>query len=306
MSTSTPRSVTKDNEIIGDGGTIKPSPSNTQRFIKRFAGNWHGMLGMGLILILALLCTLAQFISHYDPLGQNLSQALQAPSLQHLLGTDYLGRDILTRILYGGRVTLAISFLSVGLGLGIGLPLGAVSGYFGGWVDMVIQRVTDIMLSFPSFLLALMLVSILGIGVKNLIISIGIMSIPSFSRIVRGYVLSLREMTFIEASRSLGATNFPILLNHIIPNVWVPVIVNASLNMGYAISTAAGLGFLGYGVPSPTPEWGMMLGEAQEYLFSHPFMVTYPGIVIFMAIVGFNLLGDGLRDAMDPYLRNIK
>jgi ABC-type dipeptide/oligopeptide/nickel transport system permease subunit len=283
-----------------------PARSGTKMFLKRFIGNWHAVIGLGLILSLVLLCLFAPFISHYDPVEQDLSKALLAPSPQHLLGTDYLGRDLLTRILYGGRLTLTISFLSVALGLAIGLPLGAISGYFGGWADMLIQRVTDILLSFPSFLLALMLVSMLGIGVRNLIISIGIMAIPSFIRLVRAYVLSLREMAYVEASRSLGSSDWAIILKHIIPNVWAPVIVNASLNMGYAISTSTGLGFLGMGVPFPTPEWGMMMGEAQDYLFSHPFMVIYPGIVIFIAIIGFNLLGDGLRDAMDPHLRNIR
>lgn len=304
MPTLTPESITKDSAV--EEGALQPSPSNALRFLKRFMGNWHGLVGLGLVLVLALLCALAPHIAHYDPLEQNLAQALQGPSAQHWLGTDYLGRDVFARILYGGQLTLMISLLSVALGMAIGLPLGAISGYFGGWIDMVIQRVTDFMLSFPSFLLALMLVSMLGIGARNLIISIGIMAIPSFSRIVRGYVLSLRETTFVEASRALGAGHLSILLKHIIPNVWVPVIINASLNLGYAISTSAGLGFLGYGVPSPTPEWGMMLGEAQEYLLSHPLMVIYPGIAVFLAIVGFNLLGDGLRDAMDPYLRNIK
>jgi ABC-type dipeptide/oligopeptide/nickel transport system permease subunit len=203
-------------------------------------------------------------------------------------------------------LSLTIGFLAVALGLAIGLPLGAVSGYFGGWIDIVVQRIADILLSFPSFLLALTLVAMLGVGVRNVVISVGIMAIPSFIRLVRASVLSIRQQLYIEAARSIGASDARIIARHVLPNAMAPVIIQASLNLGYAISAAAGLGFLGLGVQPPTPEWGMMLGEARNYIFSHPYMVTFPGVTIFIAIVGLNLLGDGLREALDPRLKNIR
>jgi len=167
---------------------------------------------------------------------------------------------------------------------------------------MTIQRVADILLSFPSFLLALILVAMLGIGVRNVIIAVGILAIPSFIRLVRSSVLVIRQMEYVLAARALGVTDFRVILRHIAPNVLTPVIINASLNLGSALTMAAGLGFLGLGVQPPTPEWGMMLGEAKNYIFSHPYMTTFPGLIIFIAIVGLNLVGDGLRDAMDPRL----
>jgi len=278
------------------------SRSPFRLFWRRFWRNWQSVTGIVVLLILVALTVFAPLVSPHDPVTQDLSQALQQPSAGHLFGTDYLGRDVLTRILFGGRLTLSISFLAVMLGLAVGVPLGAVSGYFGGWLDTIIQRLADILLSFPSFLLALTLVAMLGVGTRNLIIAVGIMAIPSFMRLVRASVLTVREQAFVEAARSLGASDLRILSRHVLPNALAPVIINASLSLGYAITTAAGLGFLGLGVQPPTPEWGMMLGEARNYIFSHSYMVTFPGLVIFVAIIALNLLGDGLRDALDPRL----
>lgn len=298
MSTSIPESVT--NDLNRAAARVNRSPAAL--FWYRFWRNWQAITGISIVLLLVAFSLASSWISPWDPVTQNLSQALQKPSAEHLLGTDYLGRDILTRLLFGGRLTLAISFLAVTLGLAIGVPLGAISGYFGGWLDTLIQRAADILLSFPSFLLALTLVALMGIGTRNLIIAVGIMAIPSFMRLVRASVLSAREQTYVEAARSLGAPEMRILARHVMPNSLAPVIINASLSLGYAITTSAGLGFLGLGVQPPTPEWGMMLGEARNYIFSHPYMVTFPGLIIFVAIVGLNLLGDGLRDALDPRL----
>jgi len=269
-------------------------------FVKQYVRNIPATIGLIVFIILFILCMAAPLISSYDPLKQNISNVLQKPSAENLLGTDYLGRDIFTRLLYGGRLSLTIGFLAVGLGLSVGLVLGAISGFFGGWVDMIIQRIADILLSFPSFLLALTLVALLGIGVRNVVISVGVLAIPSFIRLVRASVLTQREMLYVEAAESIGAKQGYIIFKHIMPNAMAPVIINASLNMGYAITTAAGLGFLGVGVSPSTPEWGMMLGEAKNYIFSHPFMLVYPGIAIFVTIVCLNLIGDGLRDALDP------
>lgn len=271
---------------------------------RRFRRNIPATIGLGLLVLLLGMSFAAPVITQYEPTKQNLSQALQQPSGEHLLGTDYLGRDLFTRLLYGGRLSLTIGFLAVGFGLVIGVPLGAISGYYGGWLDMLIQRIADILLSFPSFLLALILVALMGVGVRNIILSVGILAVPSFIRLVRGSVLVIRSMDYVQASRALGARSAGVILKHVVPNTLTPVIVNASLNLGYAITTAAGLGFLGLGVQPPTPEWGMMLGEAKNYIFSHAYMVTYPGLTIFIAIVGLNLVGDALRDSLDPRLKN--
>jgi ABC-type dipeptide/oligopeptide/nickel transport system permease subunit len=237
-----------------------------------------------------------------NPNAQDIRHALEPPSLERPLGTDELGRSILVRIIYGGRISLAISISAVVLALLVGVPFGLISGYFGGKIDFIIQRITDVMLSFPPFLLALALVSVLGVGLKNTIISVGIAGIPHTIRITRGCVLSIREQVYVEAARAVGTQDRIILLRHILPNVMVPIIVNATLFLGMAIIFAAGLGFLGVGVQPPAPEWGTMLGAGRSLLFAAPHVATFPGIAIFLVVLGFNLLGDGLRDALDPRL----
>jgi ABC-type dipeptide/oligopeptide/nickel transport system permease subunit len=188
----------------------------------------------------------------------------------------------------------------VAVGLLVGVPFGLISGYYGGKVDFGIQRVTDMVLAFPGFLLALSLVSVLGVGLNNTVISIGISMVPIYIRLVRGCVLTVREQVYVEAARAVGTRDFKIILKHILPNVMVPITVQTSLGMGNAILFAAGLGFLGIGVQPPTPEWGAMLGSGRAYLFNSPHVATFPGIAIFLSVLSFNLLGDGLRDALDP------
>jgi ABC-type dipeptide/oligopeptide/nickel transport system permease subunit len=272
---------------------------------RRFRRRHSAMIGLVLLLMLCAASIFAPVFMAHDPEKQKLSQALIAPGGLFLLGTDHLGRDMLTRLLYGARLSLTIGFLAVAFGLAVGLPLGAISGYYGKWVDLVIQRFADILLSFPSFLLALSLVAMLGVGLQNVIISVGVSAVPSFIRLVRGSVLTIREQTYIESARSVGVRDARIILLHVLPNAMAPVIVQATLNLGSAILIAAGLGFLGLGVQPPTPEWGSMLGEGRNYIFSHPYMATFPGLAIFIAVLGFNLLGDGLRDALDPRLRHV-
>jgi ABC-type dipeptide/oligopeptide/nickel transport system permease subunit len=211
-----------------------------------------------------------------------------------------LGRSILGRIIYGSRISLLIAVGVVSVGIILGIPLGLISGYYGGKIDFGIQRVTDTLLAFPGFLLALALVAVLGVGLKNTVISIGISMVPMYIRLVRGCVLSVREEDYVEAARAVGTRDVIILFRHILPNVMVPITVQTSLSMGMAILFAAGLGFLGIGVQPPTPEWGTMLGSARSYLFHAPHVATFPGIAIFLAVLSFNLLGDGLRDALDP------
>lgn len=261
------------------------------------------MVGLVILLLLVIAAIVAPLLTSYNPEKQTLGDALIHPNATHPLGTDHLGRDVLARLLYGGRLSLMIGFLAVGIGLLVGMPLGAISGYYGGWIDMIVQRIADILLSFPSILLALALVAVLGVGLRNVIISVGVAAVPRFIRIVRGSVLSIREQTYVEAARAVGVKDRYILARHIMVNALAPVIVQATLNLGTAILVAAGLGFLGLGVQPPTPEWGSMLGEGRQYIFSASYMATFPGIAIFLAVLGFNLMGDGLRDALDPRLR---
>jgi peptide/nickel transport system permease protein len=265
--------------------------------------NRAAVFGLLIIVVLGVLAVLAPLITQYDPNQQSLTAALQPPSADHLLGTDNLGRDILTRLVYGGRISLMVGVLAVGLAVVIGVPLGLLSGFLGGWVDMVIQRVADIMLSFTTFLLALALVAVLGVGLKNVIIAAGVGVIPQFIRLARGLALSLREQTYVEAASAFGVSNMAILRRHILRNALTPIIVYATLNMGVTILVAAGLGFLGLGVQPPTAEWGTMLGDGRAYIFNASYMATFPGLAIFFAVLGFNLMGDGLRDALDPNLR---
>src|SRR5574337_528522 len=270
---------------------------------QRFRRHRAAMIGVWLLVMLLALALAAPLLTSYDPERQNLAQALKPVSPAHPLGTDHLGRDMLARILYGGRRSLLIGVLAVAVGLAVGVPLGAISGFQGGYTDLVIQRFADILLSFPSFLLALSLVAILGVGLQNVIISVGISAVPSFIRLVRGSVLSIREQVYVEAAHALGQRRVLILFRHVLPNAMAPVIVQSTLSLGFAILVAAGLGFLGLGVQPPTPEWGTMLGEGRQYIFRAPSLTTFPGLAIFLAVLGFNLFGDGLRDALDPRMR---
>ncbi|MBI3028404.1 MAG: ABC transporter permease [Candidatus Rokubacteria bacterium] len=272
---------------------------------QRFRRHRIAMVGLALLALLLVLCLAAPVITSYDPIRQNLSQALRPVSADHPLGTDHLGRDMLARLLFGGRLSLLIGFFAVGIGLAVGVPLGAISGFQGGRTDLVIQRFADILLSFPGFLLALSLVAILGVGLRNVIISVGISAVPSFIRLVRGSVLSIREQVYVEAAYALGQRRAMIIFRHVLPNAMAPVIVQGTLSLGFAILVAAGLGFLGLGVQAPTPEWGTMLGEGRQYIFRAPSLTTFPGLAIFLAVLGFNLFGDGLRDALDPRMRQM-
>jgi ABC-type dipeptide/oligopeptide/nickel transport system permease subunit len=262
--------------------------------------NKAALVGGTMILIYAACALLAPVLFSGNPSAPNLAKSLDPPSIDQLLGTDELGRSILGRIIHGSQISLLIAVGVVSFGLILGVPLGLVSGYYGGKIDFGLQRLTDMLLAFPGFLLALALVAILGVGLKNTVISIGISMVPIYIRLVRGCVLSVREEIYVEAARASGTRDRVILLKHILPNVMVPITVQTSLGMGTAILFAAGLGFLGIGVQPPTPEWGAMLGSARVYIFNAPHAATFPGIAIFLAVLSFNLLGDGLRDALDP------
>jgi ABC-type dipeptide/oligopeptide/nickel transport system permease subunit len=261
------------------------------------------VLGLGVLGIYTLAAIFGPIVFALNPGQNHLTEVFLNPGEGgHLLGTDNFGRDELLLLVYGSRYTLSLGLMAVTLGIIVGVPLGAISGYFGGWVDIVIQRVTDILLAFPSIVLALALVAGLGVGLRNVVIAVGISSTPGFIRLVRADSLRLRELPFVEAARGLGVSSWMILLRHVIPNALAPVIVQATLQMGFAILLAASLGFFGLGIQPPTPEWGQLLGEARNYIFSDPNLATFPGLAIFAAVLAFNLVGDGLRDALDPRL----
>ncbi len=261
------------------------------------------MLGLAVLAIYAAAATIGPLVVHFDPVRQDLGSILQSPSLAHPLGTDNYGRDELLVLVYGARLTLGVGLLAVVVGVAVGAPLGAVSGYFGGWVDIAVQRAAEVLLAFPSIVLALALVAGLGPGLRNVVIAVGVGSIPGFIRVVRASALQIRGLMFVEAARALGVPAGRILLRHVLPNAAAPMIVQGTVQMGVAILVAAGLGFFGLGVQPPTPEWGQLLGEGHTYIFRDANLATFPGLCILLAVLAFNLTGDGLRDALDPRLR---
>jgi len=260
-------------------------------------------IGLGIITIFVLMALFAPWISPYNPIKMNLREKYQPPSPRHLLGTDYGGRDVLSRLIWGTRISLYTAVLSVTIGLLLGMALGVTGGYFGGKTDMIIGRSVDIMLSFPSFVLAIALMAALGKGLLNMAISIGISLSPQLARLVRGVTLSVKENPFVEAAKSFGLTEWRIIVRHIIPHSLTPVVVYCTLSLGSAVLIEAGLSFLGLGVSPPTPSWGLMVDEGRYVLRNLPWFSTSAGIFIMVLVLGFNLLGDGLRDQLDPRLR---
>jgi peptide/nickel transport system permease protein len=269
---------------------------------RRLRKSPSAMLGLSIVLVFVTAGFLAPWIAPHDPLRPDFGRAREGPTWDSPLGRDELGRDILSRIIYGARISLWIGFIAVAIGVALGVPLGAVSGYYGR-LDIFVQRVVDIMLAFPGLLLAIVLISILGVGLSNVMIAIGIASIPTYARLVRGSVLSLREMDYVTAARALGMSDRRIIFRHILPNCLAPIIVQSTLQVATAILFAAGLGFLGLGAKPPMPEWGVMLSTGKDYLRDWPHIATFPGLAIMLSVLGFNLLGDGLRDILDPRLR---
>jgi len=265
--------------------------------------NKTAMVGFVLILSLVVLALIGPWISPYNPLAPDPINRLKGPTWTHLFGTDSLGRDILSRVIYGSRISIVIGLIAVSISLIPGTVLGLVAGFYGRRVDEPIMRFMDIMLAFPAILLAIFITAILGPSLLNTMIAVGIVYIPHYARIVRSSVLSLKQQLFVQAVRSLGGSNLRILALHIFPNTVPPIIVYATLGMGTAVLQAAALGFLGLGAQPPTPEWGAMLSEGRQYIQNAPHVAAFPGLAIFMLVLGFNLFGDGLRDILDPSLR---
>jgi peptide/nickel transport system permease protein len=265
--------------------------------------NKAALVGLTVIIILVLVAVFGKFIMPHDPYIGDLSQSLQPPSNAHILGTDEQGRDILSRIIDGTRISLRVGITAVSIALSIGIFVGSIAGYYGGKVDLIIMRFMDIILAFPSLLLAIAFMSALGKGIDKAIIAISIVTIPEYARIVRSSILSIKESEFIQAARVIGNNDFKIIFKHILPNVMSPIIVRATLGISTAILETSALGFLGLGVQPPYAEWGTMLGAGRGYFYNAPYLVFFPGIAITITVLAFNLLGDGLRDALDPKLR---
>ncbi len=271
---------------------------------RRLRRNPAAMVGLVILGLFGALAALAPVVAPADPIVQDLNARLLPPTWHHWLGTDDLGRDLLSRIIYGGRISLTVGMVSVGFALGVGSLLGLTAGFYGGWSDSMTMRVMDIMLAFPATLLAIFIVGIRGPGLNNAMLAIGVINIPIFARIVRGSVLRVRQEDFVDAARALGAGQRRILGRHILPNTFAPIIVQTTLGIGSAVLETAALSFLGLGAQPPTAEWGAMLTNTREYLRDAPWVATFPGIAILLTVVGSNLLGDGLRDALDPRLRH--
>ncbi|MBW6464051.1 MAG: ABC transporter permease [Dethiobacteria bacterium] len=265
--------------------------------------NRLAMAGLIVLVLFLLIAIFAPLLTPHDPVITNLGNALAKPSSEHLLGTDWLGRDNLARILYGSRISLAIGLISVTIGMLIGVPIGALSGFYGGKFDLFIQRIIDILIAFPGILLAIVVVTVLGVGVENVMIAVGIASVPIYTRLVRGSVLAVKEQGYVAAAKALGIGDFRIIIRHIMPNCLGPIIVQSTFQIATAILWAAGLGFLGLGAQPPDPEWGAMLSKGREYIRTAHHLTTYPGLAILFMVLGFNLIGDGMRDALDPRSR---
>ena len=279
--------------------------SQTQEVWLRLKKNRQAMLGLVLFLIIVLIAIAAPLFIDYDTqvVEQHISDKLQGPSGEHWLGTDGYGRDMLARLIYGARISITIGLVTAIAALLIGGLIGAVAGFYGGSLDNVIMRIMDVFLSMPSMLLAIAVIAALGSGIINIMISVAISYIPIYARVIRSSVLSIRSKEYIESSRAIGSTDFRIIRKHIIPNAIGPVIVQATLGVGEIIIAAAGLSFLGLGIEPPLPEWGKMLSEGKEVIRSMPSQVIYPGLCIMITVLSLNLLGDGLRDALDPRLK---
>jgi peptide/nickel transport system permease protein len=280
-----------------------PSQSTAAALWHRLRRNRTALGGLGVLAVFALCGLLAPWFAPYDPYYPDLLGSLAGPSRAHWLGTDELGRDIFSRIIFGARVSMVIGGISVAIGVVLGVPLGLFAGYLGGRFDLFSQRVIDVLLGFPSIILAIVLVTVLGVGLVNVMIAVGIVSVPTYARLIRGQVLSVKTQEFVEAARAMGASSARIVFRHIFPNTLAVLIVQTTLQVASAILSAAALGFLGLGVQQPTAEWGAMLSTARQYIQLAPHTLIFPGLAIMLTVLGFNLLGDGLRDALDPRMK---
>lgn len=271
----------------------------------QFRRNKGAMVGSAVVLLIVFIALFSDVFLDYDTqvVGQNLADRLQWPNANHWFGTDELGRDIFFRVLYGTRFSCSVGLVAVTIGLLLGVTLGAIAGFYGGWIEELIMRSTDILSAVPNMLLAIVIVSVLGQSIWNLMLAVGITSVPEFVRITRAAVLTVRNQEYVEASKAIGLTNRKIIFKHILPNCLSPIIVQATLRVASAIISASSLSFLGLGVPAPSPEWGALLSGGRKYIRDYSYMTLFPGLAIMITVLALNMMGDGLRDSLDPKLK---
>jgi peptide/nickel transport system permease protein len=286
-----------------DTGDSPPRVNEFKRFRRVFLG--RGVVVFGLVVIVAfiILAIFAPFIAPYDPFEPDLSHALSGPNSAHLLGTDALGRDTLSRIIYGTRTSLMIGLIVVAIACIVGMTLGTLAGFYGGWTNTIIMRFIDALMSFPMILLALVIAALLGSGIRNVIIALGVAMMPGYARVMCGQVMAVKENDYIMAGRSVGASNRRLMIRHVVPNCIAPLLVMITMMLGGVVLAEAGLSFLGIGITPPTPSWGGMVNDGRQYLLTLPILSFAPGGALMLLVFAFNMIGDGLRDALDPRLR---
>ncbi|MBN1176256.1 MAG: ABC transporter permease [Dehalococcoidales bacterium] len=290
---------------ISSENEAPPRINELRRFFRVFLGRGLVVFGLVIVLLFLVLAMFANQIAPYDPLERNLSEALQQPSAKHLLGTDQIGRDTLSRLIYGARISLIVGVLVVTIAGGFGVVLGAIAGYFGGIIGAIIMRLMDTLMTIPMMILALAISALLGGGLKNVVIALGFGLIPGYARMMASQVLVAKETDYIMAERAIGATDARMLIRHIVPNCFSPILVMITMMMGTTILAEAGLSFIGIGITPPTPAWGSMVTDGRNYLLSNPMLSVAPGVAIMLLVFSFNMVGDGLRDALDPRLRGV-
>jgi peptide/nickel transport system permease protein len=294
-------SLSKD--AMAEAVFVRPPRSYMRDAYGRLIRNRSAVAG-GIVLGLLIVCAIAApILSSYDPTAVALRTRLLPPSSSHWFGTDEFGRDILTRVFYGARISLPVGLIALAIGVSIGTLVGLIAGFYGKWLDMILMWAVDVQLAFPGLLLALLVVAILGVDLRNVMIAVGVSMIPRFARLVRGTVLSAKENLYVDAARTIGVPEYRILVQHVLPNIISPVIILATLSLGVAILTAAGLSFVGLGAKPPSPEWGAMIAEGRQFLQHQWWIGTFPGVAILLTVLAVNLIGDGLRDALDPRMR---
>ena len=289
-------------QAISSGGLVRGARSPRQMYWQRFRRNPMCIVGAALVLLLLFIAIFGPWLAPNDPILVNTPDRFLAPNRDYWFGTDEFGRDIFSRILYGGRIAVQIGLVSVAVAFVGGIVLGLISGYSGGWVDTVLSRILEIWLSFPDILFVIAVVAILGPSLNTVILALGFLSIPAYARIVRGSVLSARRELYVEAARAVGVSDSRVMARHILPNVVAPLIILSSLRFGGALLTGAGLSFIGLGAQPPSPEWGAILSTGRIYMYQAPWITVFPGMAIATFVVGVNMLGDGLRDVLDPRL----
>lgn len=295
--------ITKSQQATTNSATdrdLAAQPRQSRQALRSLSRHRSAMIGLVTLTLLLLVAVFAPILAQHDPIEQNLRQALEGPSSTHLLGTDQFGRDILSRILYGARISLFIGFLVVGVSGTFGVLFGVLAGFYEGWIDNTISRLIDIALAFPGILLSVAVVTVLGPSLLNALIAVAIANIPNYARVTRGSVLSSKQNDYILAARASGVGNYRLMFKHLLPNIMAPIIVLSSLGLATAILVASSLSFLGLGAQPPTPEWGAMLSGGRDYIYRAWWLTTFPGVAIMITVLAVNLVGDGLRDVLDP------